>query len=148
MKPSVPLTCEFVKSIPERLEERTLYVSMEYATVAHKCCCGCGMEVVTPLSPTDWKLTYDGVAVSLHPSIGNWSFPCRSHYWIRGSKAQWAGQMSQEDIDAGRAHDRRAKKAYYTAPVEIRSKPEASTNPAREPPQVGLWSRVKSWWSR
>jgi hypothetical protein len=79
MKQPIVLDTEFVASIPDRLAEHTLYVSMEYATVAHQCCCGCGLEVVTPLSPTDWKLTYDGVSVSLHPSIGNWSFPCRSH---------------------------------------------------------------------
>ena len=45
------LACEFVKAIPAELEERTLYASMDYATVAHKCCCGCGREVVTPLRP-------------------------------------------------------------------------------------------------
>jgi hypothetical protein len=59
-----------------------LYVSPGYATVTHLCCCGCGAEVVTPLSPTDWKLTFDGVAISLSPSVGNWSLPCRSHYFI------------------------------------------------------------------
>ena len=80
MKQPTVLDTEFVMSIPDSLAERTLYVSMEYATVTHKCCCGCGLEVVTPLSPTDWKLTFDGVSVSLDPSIGNWSFPCRSHY--------------------------------------------------------------------
>jgi hypothetical protein len=47
-----------------------------------KCCCGCGHEVVTPFSPTDWKLTFDCVSVSLYPSIGNWSPPCRAHYFI------------------------------------------------------------------
>jgi hypothetical protein len=110
MRQSIVLACEFVTSIPKRLEDRTLYVSMDYATVAHKCCCGCGLEVVTPLSPTDWKLTYDGVSVSLHPSIGNWSFPCKSHYWIDKSKIRWAERWTQEQINAGRALDRCAKK--------------------------------------
>jgi hypothetical protein len=41
----------------------------------------------SPLSPTDWKLTFDGVSVSLHPSDGNWSFPCRSHYRIEYNRA-------------------------------------------------------------
>ncbi|WP_417924835.1 DUF6527 family protein [Collimonas pratensis] len=27
----------------------------------------------------DWSLTYDGKTVSLDPSIGNWSLPCRAH---------------------------------------------------------------------
>ena len=59
MKQPTVLAFEFVQAIPEKLEDGTLYVSMDYATVVHKCCCGCGREVVTPLSPTDWKLTFD-----------------------------------------------------------------------------------------
>jgi hypothetical protein len=51
-----------------------------------KCACGCGKEVVTPLSATDWKLIFDGKTVSLDPSIGNWGFPCRSHYWVRNNR--------------------------------------------------------------
>ncbi len=68
---------EFVTTMPESLLPGVLYVSMEYATVIHLCACGCGSEAVTPLSPTDWSMRYDGVAVTLHPSVGNWSFPCR-----------------------------------------------------------------------
>ncbi len=47
---------KFVEYIPDVLEDGMVYISVEYATVTHKCCCGCGREVVTPLSPTDWKL--------------------------------------------------------------------------------------------
>jgi hypothetical protein len=54
-------------------QQDTIYISIRFATVGHKCCCGCGREVITPLSPTDWSLTSDGETVSLHPSIGNWS---------------------------------------------------------------------------
>ena len=108
------LAHEFVEVVPNELEERTLYVSMDYATVVHKCCCGCGREVVTPLSPTDWKLTYDGVSISLHPSIGNWSFEGQSHYWVEKSKVTWGDQWSRKRIAKGRARDRRTKKAYYT----------------------------------
>lgn len=76
---------EFVKSVPKNPEKGVIYVSIDYATVIHQCCCGCGREVVTPLSPTDWQLSFDGQTVSLDPSIGNWSFPCQSHYWIRNN---------------------------------------------------------------
>jgi len=143
MKEPTVLTCEFVKAIPERLEERTLYVSMDYATVSHKCCCGCGLEVVTPLSPTDWRLTYDGVGISLHPSIGNWSFPCQSHYWIRGGKAIWAGPMSKTQIDSVRTHDRVAKRRYY----EDEPAPQAAVTPtlARK---KGIWDWLGGWFSR
>src|ERR1043166_1188995 len=98
----VPLTHEFVDVIPEahQLKDRTIYVSIPYATTVHKCCCGCGREVFAPLTPTDWKLTYDGESITLSPSIGNWSFPCRSHYWIYNNRAEWALPMSQQEIDA------------------------------------------------
>ena len=49
------LTPAYVKFVPEPLDDGTLYIS-EYGTAVHKCCCGCGSEVVTPLGPTDWKL--------------------------------------------------------------------------------------------
>ena len=84
------LTHEFVEFMPEEIKEGILYISLEYNTASHKCCCGCGMRVVTPLHPTDWALIYNGVSASLNPSIGNWSFPCRSHYWIRNNKIAWA----------------------------------------------------------
>tara|TARA_R100000789_G_scaffold54057_1_gene53010 strand:- start:55 stop:480 length:426 start_codon:yes stop_codon:yes gene_type:complete len=131
---------KFVDAIPERTEEGVLYLAMDYATAVHKCACGCGREVVTPLSPTDWKMGYDGVSVSLSPSIGNWSFPCRSHYWIKHSNIRWAGDMSDEQIAAGRAHDRRAKGRYYDVPEA----PAARAN--ADAPQ-GLWQRVQRWLS-
>ena len=107
------LTHEFVEFIPDELQEGTLYVSIRFATVVHRCCCGCGTEVVTPLSPTDWKLIFDGKTISLDPSIGNWSLECQSHYWIRRNHVRWARQWSQEEIDAVRANDRLAKDYYY-----------------------------------
>lgn len=140
MKQETVLAYYFVKSIPEKLEERTLYVSMDYATVTHKCCCGCGREVVTPLSPTDWKLTYDGVSISLLPSIGNWGFDCKSHYWIVRNTVKWADQWSTEQIAAGRAHDRRAKQYYYTTDEEM-----SAERAVRGKSPAGFWSRL---WKR
>jgi hypothetical protein len=67
----------FVEDIPETLDPGVLYVSMRYATAVHLCCCGCEREVVTPFSPAQWKMTFDGEGVSLHPSIGSWALPCR-----------------------------------------------------------------------
>ena len=105
----------FVQDVPDELQEGVLYVSMEYATVVHKCLCGCGKEVAMPLSPTDWCLTFDGDSVSLDPSVGNWGFPCRSHYWIGNNRVLWCGDMPQSLIDAGRARDKRAKAEYYNS---------------------------------
>lgn len=137
------LAFEFVNSVPEKLESQTLYVSMDYATAVHKCCCGCGREVVTPLSPTDWKLIYDGVSVSLSPSIGNWSFDCQSHYWIVENTVRWAGQWSKEQIAAGRTNDRRAKQEYLTADEEA-----GVEKPTRGESRPGFWSRLWKWLSR
>jgi hypothetical protein len=65
----------------------------------------CGNEVVTPLSPRDWKLIFDGETVSLDPSIGNWSFSCQSHYWIRRNKIVSARRWSKHEIEAARAEE-------------------------------------------
>ena len=81
---------KFVEFIPEQIEEGVLYISIEYCTVVHKCICGCGNEVVTPLSPTGWELTFNGKTVSLSPSIGNWNFECKSHYFITRNNIRYA----------------------------------------------------------
>ena len=80
----------FVDHFPDPLAPGTVYVSIPFASSAHLCGCGCGHEVITPLGPTDWKLTFDGVSVSLSPSVGNWALPCRSHYWIQNNRVRWA----------------------------------------------------------
>lgn len=103
----------FVEVIPEELENHTLYVSIKYNTVIHKCPCGCGEEVVTPLSPYDWKLIYDGETISLHPSIGNWNYSCRSHYWIKNSMIQWAGDMPKNEILFNRLQNQTIKKNAF-----------------------------------
>lgn len=105
---------KFSEYIPETLMPETLYISMEYATAAHKCACGCGQEVVTPFSPTDWKLNYDGESISLTPSIGNWSYPCRAHYFIRNNRVIWANDMAQDAIQLGRLRDKENKARYYS----------------------------------
>lgn len=105
---------KFVEFIPEKIEDGILYISIEYCTTIHNCVCGCGNEVVTPLSPTDWKLTFDGKTVSLFPSIGNWSFECQSHYWIKKNRIEFANSWSRKEILGGRKSDSIAKKDYYS----------------------------------
>jgi hypothetical protein len=104
---------EFVEFIPNAVEDGILYISIPYATATHKCACGCGEIVVTPIRPTDWSLTWNGETVTLNPSIGNWSFPCRSHYWIVENRIIWARKWNTSEIEAGRAKDRQAKVGYY-----------------------------------
>ena len=90
---------KFVEFIPDVLEDGILYISIEYCTAIHKCVCGCGNEVVTPLSPNDWELTFNGKRVSLYPSIGNWNFDCQSHYWIKNSTVKHIRKWSYWGIE-------------------------------------------------
>ena len=130
---------EFVRSFPEPLQEGVLYVSVEFGSTAHRCMCGCGQEVFARLSPRDWRIIYDGKAVSLDPSIGNWSFPCRSHYWLEGGRVSWAAQWSSEQIEQGRALDRARKARHY------------GEQPAQEPtaaggrPSPGVLAKLFGW---
>ncbi|WP_411961259.1 DUF6527 family protein (plasmid) [Pseudomonas mandelii] len=97
----------FVEFIPEKIEPGKLYISEKYETAIHKCCCGCGEEVVTPLSPAEWRLSKGPSGVSLSPSIGNWDYPCRSHYFIAENAIVWAGSMSDRQIQWVKARDQR-----------------------------------------
>lgn len=103
----------FVEIIPDTVEDGVLYISLKYCTAIHKCVCGCGNEVVTPISPTDWKLIFDGKTVSLSPSIGNWSFNCQSHYWIKRNEIVYAREWDKEEIQFGRTNDEKRKAKYY-----------------------------------
>jgi hypothetical protein len=89
---------EFVEFIPDVIQDETLYISMKYKAARHRCACGCRSIIITPISPNHWKIYYDGKGVSLTPSIGNWSFRCRSHYWIVGNEVQWEGEDFEKGI--------------------------------------------------
>jgi hypothetical protein len=102
----------FVETMPDSIEPGFLYVSMEYATAAHRCCCGCGEEVVTPFSPAQWQMSFSGDAVSLHPSIGNWNLRCRSHYVVREGRVIEAPQVDEGGFAAGRRRDKEARTKY------------------------------------
>ncbi len=131
---------EFVDYIPDQIEEGTLYVSIPYATAVHKCCCGCGNEVVTPFTPTDWRLTFDGESISLQPSIGNWSFPCKSHYWVRQNRVEWAPKWSRRQIETGRQRDS-ARKAQYFKGGPAEPSFEAAQRSER-PAALGFFGRL------
>ncbi|HVO36773.1 MAG TPA: DUF6527 family protein [Candidatus Acidoferrum sp.] len=88
--------------------------------------CGCGEIVVTPIKPTDWTLTWNGETVTLKPSIGNWSLPCRSHYWIIEDKIIWARKWNDKEVGAGRAKDYLSKARYYDK-VEHKRRRRTST---------------------
>lgn len=143
----VRLIPEFVEFIPEQLEPGHLYVSMVHAVAIHLCACGCSRKTVTPLSPADWKLIYDGRNVSLRPSIGNWAYPCRSHYWITDGEVRWASDMSEEEIALMRGQAKRAKDKLHAQ--EGRHPPSSKAAPvtAEPPTEQASWStKVRAWW--
>ncbi|QXE35835.1 hypothetical protein KQY30_17775 [Streptomyces sp. GMY02] len=100
------LRSEFVESFPGAMDQGVLYVSIAYSTCGHLCCCGCGQEVITPLSSAQWSFTYDGENVSLTPSVGSWALSCQSHYWIRKGKVQWSRRYSPDEVAENRERDR------------------------------------------
>ncbi|MGY4363103.1 hypothetical protein ACVWZR_002289 [Bradyrhizobium sp. i1.3.1] len=105
MKEIETIQPEFVDRIPKVLDNGVIYISQKYATAAHNCCCGCGTKIMTPLKPGRWRLAIEGNAVSLYPSIGNWSTGCQSHYWIRNNRIDWALAFTPDQIAANRARD-------------------------------------------
>jgi hypothetical protein len=142
---------EFVQLVPDELEPATLYISIAYDTIVHSCLCGCGLRVVTPLSPAEWRLTYDGKTVSLSPSVGNWSFPCQSHYVIAHGRVRWAAQFSRHRVENVRKRDRQDLEAQLTGRPHIAAPtpdtartqdsapaPGSDPGPAQTPP----------WWRR
>lgn len=86
-----------VKHIPEHkdMEYGKVYISEEYETSSHLCPCGCGELVVTPGSHIiegkdyGWITTFVNGELTLHPSVGNFQLPCKSHYFIVKNKINW-----------------------------------------------------------
>jgi hypothetical protein len=128
---------EFVDVIPDHLDEGILYICIPYTTAVHKCFCGCGHEVVTPLAPRQWSLICDGETISLTPSIGNWSFPCRSHYWIRAGEVHKARAFTATEIAALRADDRELLQHHYESRSTGKSKADQPTK--------RWWTRLATW---
>ena len=95
---------EFVKEIPndEELQDGILYIAPHYAAAVHKCMCGCGAKVVTPLNIGEnkfnnaWNWNYIK-NVSLNPSIGNFQFCCKSHYFLTEGKVIWCQGRRQKN---------------------------------------------------
>jgi hypothetical protein len=111
---------EFVEFIPADREEGVLYISTTYRTAVHNCACGCKSKVVTPIRPSGWHLVWDGGTASLTPSIGNWGFPCRSHYFIRAGRVQWAPEWSPSQVKVGAARDRADRDREFVHPANER----------------------------
>jgi len=139
---------QFVEFIPEQLEDGVLYVSQRYGTAMHLCCCGCGSEVVTPLNPAGWTLDIVNGGVTLRPSIGNWSLPCRSHYLIRRGRVVWARDMSREEIDVGRLRDQRLRDIHLAEVNRRKQAPARGQLTTAQYAEFWLargWRAIRAW---
>lgn len=123
---------QFVDVMPLQIDEGVLYISRRFNTAIHKCCCGCGLEVVTPLNAAKWTLKDHGTSMSLFPSIGNWSFPCRSHYWLERNQVRWAAPMGERMIRKVKERDRHD--------VEVLAHEECQ--------KLRFWQRLARWFAR
>ena len=143
----------FVRNVPRDLDPGVLYISVDYATAVHSCCCGCGDRVVTPFTPTDWRMTFDGESITLDPSVGNWNQKCRSHYVIRRNRVLEASPWSNAQIEAERRRDKKAKAAYFGKTVnanpslvtQVDDRAHGTAVQEKVHPSQNLWSRVKLW---
>jgi hypothetical protein len=132
----VRLLPEFVDQLPVHPTAGVIYVSIEFATTMHLCCCGCGGNVVLPLRPGAWKLTYDGANVSMWPSVGNWSFACRSHYVISNGRVDWHGVWTSAQVAVGRQRDLAERSVHSTV-----QQPAGTPSEHRRPM---LWHRIRA----
>lgn len=135
---------EFVEFVPKELEEGVLYVSVPYSTTVHKCACGCGSKITLPINTSKWRFLWDGERISLWPSVGNWSYPCQSHYWIEQNRIEWASsKWSREKIGRNRARDKAERQRY----LESRVEPATAQVPASES-RHGLMDRLRGLFRR
>lgn len=138
------ITPVYVERMPDKLEEGRLYISASRKLALHKCCCGCGEEVVTPLnSKAGWVVTKEGDQISLYPSIGNWNFACQSHYWIKKNRVVWSYQMSEKEISRVKARDQIDMQAHIAQ--QNASKKAQNSSPAVVVTERGVPSEKQSW---
>lgn len=124
---------QFVDFVPDALDPGVLYISIPYGAVVHSCCCGCGENVSTPLSPAQWNFTFDGEHISLSPSVGSGSLACNSHYFITRNEVRWARSLSKAETAASLRHDHEVA-AEHLAP-----------QPAPTPAAPSWWQHVGAW---
>jgi hypothetical protein len=93
---------------------------------------------VTPLSPAQWRITFNGEAVSLYPSVGNWNLPCRSHYILKDGEVLEANIWTDEQVAYGQARDKRERETYYNSQIPRSTKAPSDVQEAAP----GWWARL------
>jgi hypothetical protein len=86
----------YVELMPEwgEMKQGIIYISKVYGTACHLCLCGCGERVAMPLNSEEdktfgWDFTEKEGKITFRPSIGNYNFPCKSHYIITNNIANF-----------------------------------------------------------
>lgn len=67
------------------------YYDIDHGVSIHKCMCGCGEQTVMPFikkglninSNKVWVLNFINDKIDFEGSVGNYSYPCKSHYMIQ-----------------------------------------------------------------
>jgi hypothetical protein len=121
--------------MPRPLEEGVLYVSITHRLALHRCFCGCGFEVATPLAPHEWKLGFDGETVSLSPSVGVWGLECQSHYCVKHDRVVWDKPMSKEKIEKLRRREHAEVEWLST----VTDEDNQMAGPSRKVGRLGTW---------
>lgn len=121
------LAPRFVEEVPDVLEPGIFYVSLEHGSMMHLCACGCGHEVALPLTPVDWRFTYDGETISVSPSVGSWSLPCRSHYVVDRGRVRWAADWTDAEVEAGRRRDQTRKDIRFGEQPAAKGEPKSAS---------------------
>jgi hypothetical protein len=128
---------QFTNLIPDQLEEGVVHISVQYRVAVHLCPCGCRDRVVTPFSPVQWSLLFDGETVSLNPSIAG--VHCNAHYFITGSRVRWVRPLTQREREAASHRDAAAAAAWYQ---------NASEDVGGSHMGLGAPLRPTGWWRR
>lgn len=129
-----PFQHRFVHFIPEDLNDDVLYISVDYKIATHKCFCGCGEKVDTPLSPAGWELTFNGNSVSIWPSISGGH--CRSHYVLRRNNVEWARKLTRGEEALALRRDEEAAERVFNDTLPL---VESADSPTPEP---WTWRRL------
>ena len=97
----VPVEPVYVEFMPhfEDFEEGKIYISKKHGTSCHICLCGtCALQVVLPFwqegdsdfaKEHGWELIEEKGKISFTPSVGNYQYPCKSHYIITKNVANF-----------------------------------------------------------
>lgn len=78
--------------MPDFYEQGKVYISKQFKISKHLCLCGCGQMTIMPLDNGAkwWQLVEENNGkVSFIGSVGNYNFPCKSHYIITKNVANF-----------------------------------------------------------